>query len=98
MDTDSRPSKQAIAFNRKLYLAHLIDSGQYSVPSLEEVTGMPRRTIQDTLKTLSDIGIEVVFTPKPGARHNEGSYQVSSWGPIHKKWVKNHLESIKAVL
>lgn len=98
MDTDAKPSKQAIAFKRKLYLAYLIDSGQHSVPSLESITGMPRRTIQDTLKTLTDIGIEVVFIPKSGARHNEGRYQVYDWGPIQKRWVKDNLESIKAVL
>ncbi len=43
-------SKTKSSFYRRLYVAWLIDSGTASsVPALTEVTGMPRRTAQDTI-------------------------------------------------
>ena len=43
-------SKTKSSFYRRLYVAYLIDCQlASSVPELEKVTGMPRRTAQDTI-------------------------------------------------
>ncbi len=83
-------SKQQKAFYRKLYLAHLISSGNHNVPSLEAETGMPRRTIQDCLKTLIDLDIICEFSEPPGERHNHGRLTIISWGAIDPHWVKDN--------
>ncbi len=91
-------SKQKLAFYRKLYLAYLIDNGEYNVPMLEKITGMPRRTIQDCIKVLGDISIEVSFQNQEGKRNNDGIYKISSWGPIDRHWVATQMPHIGAVL
>jgi hypothetical protein len=91
-------SKQKLAFYRKLYLAYLIDNGEYNVPMLEKITGMPRRTIQDCIKVLEDISIEVSFQTQEGKRNNDGIYRISSWGPIDRHWVASQMPHIGAVL
>ena len=51
-------SKTKSSFYRRLYVAWLIDTQRASnVPALTEVTGMPRRTAQDTLAALADLDI-----------------------------------------
>ena len=45
-------SKTKSSFYRRLYIAHLIDTGIATVPGILEYTGMPRRTAQDTIKSL----------------------------------------------
>ncbi|EGH06332.1 hypothetical protein Pgy4_01410, partial [Pseudomonas savastanoi pv. glycinea str. race 4] len=51
-------SKTKSSFYRRLYVAYLIDSKlASSVPELTAVTGMPRRTAQDTISALSDLDI-----------------------------------------
>ncbi len=68
-------------FARRLYLALLVENLERpNVPKLIEKTGgWPRRTIQDVLKALPGIGIELIFV-QDGRRHNDGYYQLSDWG------------------
>ena len=74
-------------FARRLYLALLVENLERpNVPKLIETTGWPRRTIQDVLKALPGIGIELTFI-QDGRRHNDGYYQLSNWGPFDSQWV-----------
>ncbi|QSX34254.1 winged helix-turn-helix domain-containing protein [Shewanella avicenniae] len=90
-------TKQQIAFLRKLYLAHLIDDGQHNLLSLQKLTGMPRRTVQDALAACSDIGIQIAFV-QDGVRNNSGYYHIQTWGPINSAWVGTHLSQIELLL
>ncbi|WP_372830928.1 helix-turn-helix domain-containing protein [Pontibacterium sp.] len=91
-------SKQQRAFFRKLYLSHLISQEPLNVTALQKITGMPRRTLQDTLKDLGDIGIECSFVQQEGGRNNAGYYQVDCWGPIDPSWINNNLARLEAAL
>ena len=92
-------SKTKSSFNRRLYVAWLIDSQiASSVPALTEVTGMPRRTAQDTIAALADLDIVCEFEQQDGARNHAGRYQIHSWGAIDKAWIGQHLAQIKQVL
>ena len=92
-------SKTRTSFYRRLYVAWLIDSGTAcSVPALMAVTGMPRRTAQDTLAALAELDIDCVFEQHDGERNNAGHYHIKDWGPINRAWVERHLNTIKAVL
>ena len=92
-------SKTRTSFYRRLYTAWLIDSGNAcSVPALMAVTGMPRRTAQDTLAALAERDIDCVFEQHDGERNNAGHYHIKDWGPINRAWVERHLNTIKAVL
>ncbi len=74
-------------FARRLYLALLVESLERpNVPKLIEKTGWPRRTIQDVIKAMPGIGIELNFV-QDGRRHNDGYYQLSDWGPFDSQWV-----------
>ncbi len=86
-------SKQRKAFLRKLYLAHLIDNGRHNLLSLNKETGMPRRTLQDAVATLKDLGIECRFV-QDGERHNMGYYHIETWGTINSSWVCTHFNEI----
>lgn len=88
-------SKAARAFQRKLYLAWLISQQEHSLKSLQALTGMPRRTLQDTLKTLPDLGIRYGFEQHSGERNNQGHYRLLDWGPIDASWVARHAEEIR---
>ncbi|GGI77640.1 winged helix-turn-helix domain-containing protein [Shewanella gelidii] len=90
-------SKQHKAFIRKLYLAHLIDSEQHNLGSLQALTGMPRRTLQDSITALKDIGIHCGFVQQ-GERHNAGFYRIDTWGPISPAWVDTHVDEMKSLL
>ncbi|QFU24230.1 helix-turn-helix domain-containing protein [Shewanella sp. YLB-09] len=90
-------SKQKKAFLRKLYIAHAIDSEQHNLLSLNKLTGMPRRTLQDSIAALNDIGIECHFI-QDGERNNSGYYKISTWGPINSAWVDTHLQTITELL
>ncbi|MBB1474847.1 winged helix-turn-helix domain-containing protein [Shewanella sp. SG41-3] len=87
-------NKSQKAFLRKLYLAHLLDEEQHNLLSLQKLTLMPRRTLQDAIAAFVDIGIEVDFVQQ-GQRHNDGYYRISTWGPISSAWVNSHFEQIK---
>ncbi|MBE9397556.1 winged helix-turn-helix domain-containing protein [Pontibacterium sp. N1Y112] len=91
-------SKQQRAFFRKLYLSHLISQEPLNVTALQKMTGMPRRTLQDTLKDLGDIGIECSFIQQEGGRNNAGYYQIDCWGPIDPSWINKNLARLEAVL
>ncbi|MGX9460821.1 winged helix-turn-helix domain-containing protein [Shewanella sp. A14] len=87
-------NKSQKAFLRKLYLAHLLDEEQHNLLSLQKLTLMPRRTLQDAIAAFVDIGIEVDFVQQ-GKRHNDGYYRISTWGPISSAWVNSHFKQIK---
>src|SRR5579872_5140142 len=92
-------SKTKSSFYRRLYVAWLIDSGvASSVPALTEVTGMPRRTAQDTILALADLDILCEFEQQEGARNHAGHYRIHGWGAIDKVWIERNLASIKQVL
>jgi len=91
-------SKQQRAFFRKLYLSFLISQEQHNLTSLQKQTGMPRRTIQDSIKDLSDVGIECAFIQHEGGRHNEGHYEINDWGPIRAEWIAQQQAMIESVL
>ncbi|ELR65171.1 hypothetical protein C942_01743 [Photobacterium marinum] len=81
-------------FARRLYLALLVEKVERpNVPKLIELTGWPRRTIQDVLKALPGFGIELSFI-QDGKRHNDGYYQLSDWGPFDLEWVQSREEDI----
>ncbi|ASI95750.1 MULTISPECIES: helix-turn-helix domain-containing protein [Vibrio] len=85
-------------FARRLYLALLVESLERpNVPRLIEKTGWPRRTIQDVLKALPGIGIELIFV-QDGRRHNDGYYQLSDWGPFDSQWVLEREKDIATSL
>lgn len=84
-------SKTRTSFYRRLYVAHLIDSDiATSVPAIIDVTGMPRRTAQDTLAALVELDIVCDFEQAPGERHHMGRYVIRDWGPIAPDWVAQH--------
>ncbi|PJC86583.1 hypothetical protein CSW98_10285 [Vibrio sp. HA2012] len=85
-------------FARRLYLALLLESLERpNVPKLIEKTGWPRRTIQDVLKALPGIGIELMFI-QDGRRHNDGYYQLSDWGPFDSQWIMERQGEIASTL
>ncbi|OSN79778.1 hypothetical protein BV351_00300 [Pseudomonas syringae pv. actinidiae] len=92
-------SKTKSSFYRRLYVAYLIDSKlACSVPELTAVTGMPRRTAQDTISALADLNIECEFEQQEGARNHAGAYRIRDWGAIDKIWIARNLTGIKDVL
>jgi hypothetical protein len=92
-------SKTKSSFYRRLYVAWLIDSGAAtSVPALMKVTGMPKRTAQDTLAALADLDIDCRFVQEDGERHNAGHYRIHGWGAIDRRWIEHNLSQIKSVL
>ncbi|MCH1929756.1 winged helix-turn-helix domain-containing protein [Shewanella sp. A25] len=90
-------SKQHKAFLRKLYLAHLMDDERHNLLSLNKLTGMPRRTLQDAIASFVDIGIRAEFV-QDGSRNNAGYYRVLTWGPISSAWVDTHVNDIAKVI
>ncbi len=98
-DFSMEVSKTKTSFYRRLYVAWLIDSEvAASVPALMAVTGMPRRTAQDTIAAMADLDILCEFEQQDGARNHAGNYRIRDWGAIDKRWIAQHLEQIKQVL
>lgn len=87
-------SKTKTSFLRRVYVAYLIERGVNTVPSIIEATGMPRRTAQDTIQALGELGIECLFV---GGTKN-GYYKIQDWGAINEIWVKNNLQHVTGVL
>jgi hypothetical protein len=83
-------SKQRRAYCRKLYVAHLIATGRHDLHSLEAVTGMPRRTLQDCIADLADIGILCEFV-QDGPKHRHGHYAIRDWGDHDAGWIGRNL-------
>lgn len=85
-------------FARRLYIALLIQELERpNVPKLMERTGWPRRTIQDVLKALPAIGINLSFV-QDGRRHNDGYYTVNNWGPFDMRILKQWQSDIAKFL
>ncbi|WP_428820076.1 helix-turn-helix domain-containing protein [Microbulbifer sp. MCCC 1A16149] len=84
---------------RRLLIAYLIARlPRPNNPALEEITGWPRRTIQDVIaKGLPGHGTQVEFVQQ-GVRNNDGYYALQDWGSIDKGWVCQHLADIARVL
>jgi len=80
---------------RRLLITYLIEQlPKPNNPALEEVTGWPRRTVQDIIaKGLPGHGTQVVFVQE-GVRNNDGYYRLESWGSIDRAWVHGNLPSI----
>ena len=91
-------SKTKSSYYRRLYIAHLIENGLTTVPAIIDYTGMPRRTAQDTIKSLSELDIICVFNQAKGERNRSGQYKIIDWGAINKHWIAEHLTDIKAAL
>ncbi len=87
-------SKTKTSFYRRLYVAHLINSGINTVPQIVERAGMPRRTAQDTITALEELAIDCEFV---GAKKC-GAYKINDWGAINPLWIKNRLKHICEVL
>lgn len=87
-------SKTKTSYYRRLYIAHLIDIGINTVPLLLEITGMPKRTLQDTILALAEMDIVCAIA---GGTKNR-SYSIEAWGAINKDYIKNNLQHIITVL
>ena len=85
-------------FARRLYLCWLISHLEKpNVPHLMQVTGWPRRTLQDVIKALPGMGVELDFV-KEGVRNNDGYYRLKSWGPLNDKWIADHAQQLLAAI
>lgn len=91
-------SKAAKAFQRKLLIAWCIANYPSNLTGLQKITGMPRRTLQDCIKGLEDIGLACEFIQQQSARNNQGEYRITSWGPISSKWVNAQIEDLSRSL
>ncbi len=94
MTATMKASKAAKAFQRKLLIAWLIDQHPGNLSHLQAITAMPRRTLQDCIKDLDDIGITCSFIQQEGAPNNQGEFKIDNWGPIELKWINGHIEQI----
>ncbi|MDF3011965.1 MAG: hypothetical protein K0Q78_169 [Cellvibrio sp.] len=83
-------SKTKTSFYRRIYVAWLIQQGINSVPKIIEVTGMPRRTAQDTLAAIHELAIEM--------ENRNGTYRITSWGAVSPQWVGDNIPQLKSVL
>lgn len=90
-------SKAKIAYYRKLYLAYLIDSGRHNLVSLEELTGMHRRTLQTAMSGFEGIGILYEFI-QDGSKNRHGYYRITDWSDHNKGWIKRNLQYVIDVL
>lgn len=81
-------------FARRLYLCWLISHQERpNVPRLMALTGWPRRTLQDVLKALPGMGVELKFIQQ-GVRNNDGYYQLEGWGPLDSEWIDRHHDQL----
>lgn len=87
-------SKTKTSYYRRLYVAHLIDTGVNTVPLLLETTGMPKRTLQDTILALAEI--DIVCAVSGGTKNR--TYSIEEWGAINKSYIKKNLQHINGVL
>lgn len=80
---------------RRLLTTYLIEQlPKPNNPALEEVTGWPRRTVQDIIaKGLPGHGTRVSFVQE-GVRNNDGYYRLEDWGSIDRAWVHDNLNAI----
>ena len=83
-------SKQRRAYCRKLIVARLVASARHDLHSLAAATGMPRRTLQDCIADLGDIGIVCEFV-QDGPKHRHGYYRLVDWGDHDPRWIEANL-------
>lgn len=74
-----------------------MDDERHNLLSLNKLTGMPRRTLQDAIAAFEDIGIRVEFIQEV-SRNNAGYYRILTWGPISSAWVDTHLAEIAEII
>ncbi|ACY83955.1 winged helix-turn-helix domain-containing protein [Edwardsiella piscicida] len=85
-------------FARRLYLCWLLTHEEKpNVPRLMQLTGWPRRTLQDVLKALPGLGVTLRFVEQ-GVRHNDGYYTLTDWGPLDAGWIAQHVDGLVACL
>ncbi|WP_416041883.1 winged helix-turn-helix domain-containing protein [Edwardsiella ictaluri] len=85
-------------FVRRLYLCWLLaHKDKPNVPRLMQLTGWPRRTLQDVLKALPGMGVTLCFVEQ-GVRHNDGYYTLTDWGPLDAEWIAQHADGLLACL
>ena len=58
---------------------------------------MPRRTLQDCIADLADIGIACEFVQQ-GPKHRHGHYAIRDWGDHDPRWVAEHFDGLLAAL
>ncbi len=92
--SNQKYSRTQTSFYRRAYTAYLIDSGTNTVAGIIATTGMPKRTVQDTIAALKEHGVDCTFI---GGTKN-GYYAIRDWGGINKSWVKNNLRHVRGVL
>lgn len=85
--------RQRKAYCRKLCIAHLITTARHDLLSLADATGMPRRTLQDCIADLGDIGIVCEFV-QAGKRNHHGHYVIRDWGDHDPAWIATHFEQL----
>ncbi|MCP4056492.1 MULTISPECIES: helix-turn-helix domain-containing protein [unclassified Pseudoalteromonas] len=83
-------SKTKTSLYRRAYVTWLISTGINTVPTIIEVTGMPRRTVQDTLTAITEISVVL--------ENDGGTFKVIDWGLINKTWVQINLQHVIDVL
>jgi hypothetical protein len=98
MKVKVKGKKSKVAYNRKIYIAFLIDSSSHNLVSLIEKTAMPKRTIETSMKGLPDLGIDYEFVQLEGARNRKGYYRILSWGYHDKKMIRKDLSNVIDVL
>lgn len=91
-------SKTKSSFYRRLYIAYLIENGVDNVPKIIAFSGMPRRTAQDTIKSLIELDIICQFIQTKGERHQTGHYTIEQWGAINRDWLNQNIGQIKVAL
>lgn len=85
-------------FARRLITADLIAHAERpSVPELMRLTGWPRRTLQDIIKALPGLGLEVEFV-QDGQRNNDGYYRLNNWGALDPNWINQHRSELRQLL
>ena len=62
-----------------------------------EKTGWPRRTIQDVIKAIPGMGVNIYFK-QDGRRNNDGYYVIDHWGAINQDWLTQNIDNVKSTL
>lgn len=90
--------KFTLAYARKLYLAHLMETGEYNMVTLSRETGMSERAVRPAINNFQDVFITVEFIQHQGRPNGQGHYKVIDWGPNDPEWVKENIDYLKEIL
>lgn len=83
------------AFFRKLVISYVIaEHGPISINEITEKLGWSRRTVEENIKALPDVGIEV----KRIGSKKTGGYNLFDWGPIKKDWISEKYDQLLELL